>query len=336
MGIDKTRCNFVFIKGVLRDKSKPFYYFHSVITVQSISNYDKRHSTVITIGTFDGVHIGHRKILERLINSAKTSGLKATVLTFFPHPRMVLQNDAEIKLLNTVEEKKAIMEEIGLDYLIIHPFTKGFSRLTATDFVRDILVNELKAKKIIIGYDHRFGRNRNANIQDLMAFGNTLDFEVEEIPAQEIDEVSVSSTKIRKALEDGDIPTANRYLGYPYMLTGSVKKGKGLGRTLSFPTANLHIEEYYKLIPKNGVYVIQSNLNGQAVQGMMNIGVNPTVDGSKRSIEIHFFNLEEDLYGRTVRIEILHRLRDEKRFDSVDALRQQLEKDKINALSLIS
>ncbi len=336
MGIDKTRCNFVFIKGVLRDKSKPFYYFHSVITVQSISNYDKRHNTVITIGTFDGVHIGHRKILERLINSAKTSGLKATVLTFFPHPRMVLQNEADIKLLNTVEEKKAIMEEIGLDYLIIHPFTKGFSRLTATDFVRDILVNELKVKKIIIGYDHRFGRNRNANIQDLMAFGNTLDFEVEEIPAQEIDEVSVSSTKIRKALEDGDIPTANRFLGYPYMLTGSVKKGKGLGRTLSFPTANLHIEEYYKLIPKNGVYVIQSNLNGQAVKGMMNIGVNPTVDGSKRSIEIHFFNLEEDLYGRTVRIEILHRLRDERRFDSVDALRQQLEKDKINALSLIS
>ena len=307
-----------------------------MITVQSISKYDKLQNTVITIGTFDGVHIGHRKILERLINSAKTSGLRATVLTFFPHPRMVLQKDAGLKLLNTVEEKAAIMEAIGLDCLIVHPFTKAFSRLTATDFVRDILVNELKAKKIIIGYDHRFGRNRNANIQDLIAFGNTLDFEVEEIPAQEIDEVSVSSTKIRKALESGDIPTANRYLGYPYMLTGTIKRGKGLGRKLSFPTANLHIAEDYKLIPKNGVYVIQSNLNGAPVNGMMNIGVNPTVDGSKRSIEIHFFDFQDNLYGKKLQIEILHRLRDEKRFDSVEDLRKQLEKDKKNALAIIS
>ncbi len=346
-----------------------------MITVQSISKYDKLQNTVITIGTFDGVHIGHRKILERLINSAKSSGMRATVLTFFPHPRMVLQKDAGLKLLNTVEEKAAIMEQIGLDCLIVHPFTKAFSRLTATDFVRDILVNQLKAKKIIIGYDHRFGRNRNANIQDLMAFGNILDFEVEEIPAQEIDEVSVSSTKIRKALEIGDLTvakkylgrdysisglvtkgspaafgvtrervsrslrelgTANRYLGYPYMLTGTIKKGKGLGRTLSFPTANLHIAEDYKLIPKNGVYVIQSNLNGAPVNGMMNIGVNPTVDGSRRSIEIHFFDFEDNLYGKKVQIEILHRLRDEKRFDSVEDLRKQLEKDKIKALSLIS
>ena len=307
-----------------------------MITVQSISQYDKRQNTVITIGTFDGVHIGHRKILERLINSAKTSGLRAAVLTFFPHPRMVLQKDSGLKLLNTIEEKAAIMEKIGLDCLIVHPFTKAFSRLTATDFVRDILVNELKAKKIIIGYDHRFGRNRNANIQDLIAFGNILDFEVEEIPAQEIDEVSVSSTKIRKALEMGDVPTANRYLGYPYMLTGTIKKGKGLGRTLSFPTANLHIAETYKLIPKNGVYVVQSTINGEAVYGMMNIGVNPTVDGSKRSIEIHFFNFRDNLYGKQVRIEILHRLRDEKRFDSLEDLRKQLEKDKINALALIS
>ena len=307
-----------------------------MITVQSISKYDKLQNTVITIGTFDGVHIGHRKILERLINSAKTSGLRATVLTFFPHPRMVLQKDAGLKLLNTVEEKAAIMEAIGLDCLIVHPFTKAFSRLTATDFVRDILVNELRAKKIIIGYDHRFGRNRNANIQDLIAFGNTLDFEVEEIPAQEIDEVSVSSTKIRKALESGDIPTANRYLGYPYMLTGTIKRGKGLGRKLSFPTANLHIAEDYKLIPKNGVYVIQSNLNGAPVNGMMNIGVNPTVDGSKRSIEIHFFDFQDNLYGKKLQIEILHRLRDEKRFDSVEDLRKQLEKDKKNALAIIS
>jgi riboflavin kinase/FMN adenylyltransferase len=228
------------------------------------------------------------------------------------------------------------MEKIGLDCLIIHPFTKEFSRLTATDFVRDILVNQLKAKKIIIGYDHRFGRNRNANIQDLIAFGNTLDFEVEEIPAQEIDEVSVSSTKIRNALEEGNIQTANSYLGYPYMLTGTVEKGKGLGRTMDFPTANLHIAESYKLIPKNGVYVIQSMLDGKLVYGMMNIGVNPTVDGSKRSIEIHFLDYKDNLYHKKIQVEILHRLRDEQRFDSVEALRQQLQKDRENALALIS
>lgn len=200
-----------------------------MVTVQSLSKYDEPYHTAVTIGTFDGVHIGHRKILERLIKNAATLNLKSTVLTFFPHPRMVLQKDADIKLLNTIEEKTKILQDLGLDQLIIHPFTKEFSRLTATEFVRDILVNDLKTKKIIIGYDHRFGRNRNANITDLKAFGNTLDFEVEEISAQEIDEVSVSSTKIRKALEAGDIHTANTYLGYHYMLSGTVVKGKGLG-----------------------------------------------------------------------------------------------------------
>jgi len=210
-----------------------------VVTVQSIKEYDKEHSTVITIGTFDGVHIGHRKILERLIKDAKSSNLKSVVITFFPHPRMVLQKDADIKLINTIEEKAKILRNLGLDYLIIHPFTSDFSRLSATEFVRDLLVNELQTKKIIIGYDHRFGRNRTANITDLISFGSTFDFEVEEISVQEIDDVSISSTKIRKALEEGDINTANAYLGYKYMLTGTVQKGKGLGRQLNFPTANL-------------------------------------------------------------------------------------------------
>ena len=307
-----------------------------MITVQSISKFDKKQNTIITIGTFDGVHIGHRKILKRLINNAKDTGLKATVLTFFPHPRMVLQKDTEIKLLNTIEEKTEIMEELGLDCLIIHPFTKEFSRLSATEFVRDILVNELRTKKIIIGYDHRFGRNRNANIQDLIAFGNTFEFEVEEIPAQEVDDVSVSSTKIRRALNEGDIPTANNYLGYNYRLTGIVEKGKGLGRKINFPTANLHIKESYKLIPKNGVYLIKSNLDGKPVYGMMNIGFNPTVDGSKRSIEIHFFDFNKDLYDKRVQVEILKRLRDEERFESIEALRKQLQIDMENSKKLIS
>ncbi len=306
-----------------------------MVTVQSISEYDKKHSTAITIGTFDGVHIGHRKILERLINSAKNLNLRSTVLTFSPHPRIVLQKDTDIKLLNTVEEKAQIMEKIELDSLIIHPFTKKFSRLSATEFVRDILVNELKIKKIIIGYDHRFGRNRNANINDLIAFGSTLDFEVEEIPAQEIDEVSISSTKIRNALLEGDVKTANKYLGYDYMLTGFVKKGKGLGRQLNFPTANLHIAEQYKLIPKKGVYVIKGILNQRIVFGMMNIGYNPTVDGTEKKIEIHFFDFEGDLYEQKIQISILDRIRDEHKFNSLDELKKQLQKDRETSLAII-
>ncbi|SHJ56317.1 riboflavin kinase / FMN adenylyltransferase [Arenibacter nanhaiticus] len=307
-----------------------------MITVQSISNFDKAYPTAITIGTFDGVHIGHRKILERLIKNAKVLGLKSTVLTFFPHPRMVLQQDMSIQLLNTIEEKVSILNTLGLDYLIIHPFTKEFSRLSATQFVRDILVNNLKTKKIIIGYDHRFGRNRNADIKDLIAFGNILDFEVEEISALEIDDVSVSSTKIRKALDIGDIKTANAYLGYNYMLTGTIVKGKGLGRKIDFPTANLFIKETYKLIPKNGVYVVKSQIDGELVYGMMNIGVNPTVSGEKRSIEINFFDFQQDLYGKTLQIDIIDRIRDEHKFSSVEALRTQLIKDKQTSLAIIS
>lgn len=306
-------------------------------TFQGISQLtDSSFQTAVTIGTFDGVHIGHSKILERLINNAENAGLKSTVLTFFPHPRMVLQKDTEIKLLNTLEEKVQILDAIGLDYLVIHPFTKDFSRLSATEFVRDILVNSLRTKKIIIGYDHRFGRNRNANIQDLITFGNTLDFEVEEIPAQEIDDVSVSSTKIRNALLEGDITTANNYLNYAYMLTGTIKKGKGLGKQFGFPTANLHIAEEYKLIPKNGVYVVKSILDQKEHFGMMNIGYNPTVSGKEKSIEVNFFEFDGNLYDKKIQIALLHRIRDEHKFNSVQELREQLKKDKKTSLTLIS
>ncbi len=307
-----------------------------MVTVQNTIEYDEEHPTAITIGTFDGVHIGHQKILERLVNDARTHELKAVVLTFFPHPRMVLQKDTAIKLLNTITEKKTILKRIGLDYLIIHPFTKDFSRLSATEFVRDLLVNQLKTKRIIIGYDHRFGRNRTANIDDLVAFGNTFDFDVSEISVQEIKEVSVSSTKIRTALENGDVQKANEYLGYKYMLTGTVAKGKGLGRQLNFPTANIHIPEAYKLIPKTGAYVVQSNINNRTVYGMMNIGFNPTVAGKTKSIEVHFFNFNEDLYDQQLQIDMIARLRDEYKFESIDALKEQLSKDKARSLSIIA
>lgn len=307
-----------------------------MITIKSISKFDKAHATVITIGTFDGVHIGHKKILERLINSAKLLEIKSTVLTFFPHPRMVLQQDSNIKLLNTIEEKEMILSNLGLDFLIIHPFSKEFSRLSAIEFVRDLLVNKLNTKKIIIGYDHRFGRNRNADINDLRNYGTTFDFNVEEITAQEIDDVSVSSTKIRKALAEGDVSKANSYLGYNYMLTGIVTKGKGLGRQLNYPTANIYIKEEYKLIPKNGVYAVKAELNNTTVFGMMNIGYNPTVNGTEKTIEVNFFNFDDDLYGKKIQVDILDRIRDEVKFNSLDDLKKQLAKDQETATSLIA
>lgn len=300
--------------------------------------FDKKdnHHTVVTIGTFDGVHVGHKKIIQKLVANARANGLRSTILTFFPHPRMVLQQASDLKLLNTLEEKIEILEATGLEQLIIHPFTVEFSRMTAEEYVRDVLVGALQAKKVIIGYDHRFGRNRTATIEDLRVYGERYGFEVEQISVEEVDEVSVSSTKIRNALSEGDIATANQYLGYNYMLTGEIARGKGLGRQLEFPTANLRIGESYKLVPCNGVYVVKSVLEEREVYGMMNIGYNPTVDGKSKSIEVHFFDFREDLYGKEVRVELLHRLRDETRFDSLDELKQQLQKDKERSLAYIS
>lgn len=283
--------------------------------------------TVITIGTFDGVHAGHKKIIEKLVNTAKLSNMESAILTFFPHPRMVLQNESDIKLINTIEERTQILESSGIDHLIIHPFTHQFSRLTALEFVRDILVNTLNAKKIIIGYDHRFGRNRTADINTLKEFGKQFDFEVEEIGQQEIEDVAVSSTKIRKALLEGKVEKANRYLQQPFMLTGTVVKGKGLGKKFGYPTANLKIAETYKLIPKDGVYIVRSVIDDIPYFGMMNIGTNPTVGGKEQTIETYFFMLDQDLYGSKLQIEMLARIRDEKNFDSVEDLKRAMKQD---------
>lgn len=293
----------------------------------SASKYNNQRSCIVTIGTFDGVHIGHRAILERLVSSARNHKLDSVLLTFFPHPRMVLQKDSSIKLLNTIDERIALMEETGLDHLIIHPFTNAFSRLSALEFVRDILVNKLHTKKIVIGYDHRFGRNRNADIEDLKEFGKTYDFEVIEIDAQELNDVAVSSTKIRNALNAGDIVTANSYLGYPFMLSGRVVKGKALGRTMQYPTANLKIDENYKLIPKNGVYVVQAEIDGKNIFGISSIGTNPTVGGTEKSIETFFLDFDQDLYDQKLKIEFLSHIRDEETFDSLESLQDAIRKD---------
>lgn len=291
--------------------------------------------TAVTIGTFDGVHFGHQKIIQKLVNTAKAADLESVILTFFPHPRMVLQKDSDIKLINTIEERKNILEKTGIDHLIVHPFTTQFSRLSAEEFVRDILVHKLKAKKIIIGYDHRFGRNRTADISTLREFGKEYDFEVEEISEQDIEEVAVSSTKIRNALLDGNVEKANRFLTYPFMLSGTVVKGKGLGKGFNYATANLEIKENYKLIPKNGVYVVRSNIRGEQYFGMMSIGTNPTVGGTEQTIETHFFGWEEELYGEKLVIELLIRIRDEKKFDSVESLKTAMRQDEAFSMQFI-
>lgn len=297
--------------------------------------FKSSHHTVVTIGTFDGVHIGHQKIIEKLVNSAKAKNLESAILTFFPHPRMVLQKDADIKLINTIGERKEILEKSGIDHLIIHPFTQQFSRLSAREFVRDILVQKLKAKKVIIGYDHRFGRNRTADIHDLRKFGEEYSFEVEEISKQDIEDVAVSSTKIRKALLEGRVEKANLFLSYPFALAGTVVKGRGLGKEFYYPTANLQIEEEYKLIPKNGVYVVRSVIDERVVYGMMSIGTNPTVGGTEKTVETYFFNLEKDLYGKYLSIELLTRIRDEKKFDSIERLKLAMKQDEAFSLQFI-
>lgn len=303
--------------------------------IGNFNSFTPHNYTVVTIGTFDGVHLGHQKIIKKLQSVAKEKGLQSVILTFFPHPRMVLQKAVELKLLNTIEERQELLSHFGLDHLVIKKFTKEFSKLTPEQYVRDILVDELNAKHIIIGYDHRFGKNRQADIKDLIAFGKQFDFKVEEISVQDVEDVAVSSTKIRTALNMGDIKTANTFLGYDYFLTGTVIRGKQIGKQIGFPTANIEIKEDYKLIPKNGSYIVKSYIDDSLVYGMMNIGTNPTVDGTKQSIEVHFFDLDQDLYGRKLKVELIHRLRHEQKFESLESLQSQLKTDKENALLFI-
>ena len=290
---------------------------------------------MVTIGTFDGVHIGHQKIIQDLISQAKKKGLKSVVFTFYPHPRMVLSKDSEIKLINTIDERAQRLAQTGLDYLVIHPFDKDFSRMSALEFVRNILVDQLQVSKLIIGYDHHFGKNREGNIDQLREYSHMFDFEVEEIPAQDIDSVSVSSTKIRNAIQEGDIQRANRYLGSPYSLQGTVVKGNQIGKTLGFPTANLDLNTPHKQLPKPGAYLVQSTIDGQQYKGMLNIGFRPTINGKKQSIEVFFEGLDQDLYGRILEVEFLEFLREEKRFNNLEALKEQLQKDRAKLLKTL-
>ena len=304
----------------------------------SFNNIDEFNSTdytILTIGTFDGVHLGHQKVLERLTKEAKNNNLKSTVLTFFPHPRTVLNPNKPLKLINSVNERTDLLSKSKIDNLIIHPFDKSFSELDPEKYVLEILVKKLKAKIILIGYDHKFGKNRTADINDLKMYGEKYGFKVIEIKAEEISNIAISSTKIRKAISEGDISTAKEYLGYDVSLSGRIVHGKSIGRTIGFPTANVEVSEGYKLLPKNGVYLIQSIINKKQVFGMMNIGVKPTLIESSKTIEINFFDFEGDLYDKNIRVDIKQFIRDEVRFESLELLKSQIQKDKINCNSII-
>lgn len=301
--------------------------------IENYKNFNPTKKTIVTIGTFDGVHIGHQKIIEQLVATGKEEN--SVLLTFFPHPRMVLQKDNSIKLINTITERIEILEKTGLDYLIVHPFDKEFSRLSALDFVRDVLVNQLNISQLVIGYDHRFGKNREGNFEQLEEYGHMYDFLVHEIPAQDINAISVSSTKIRKALQEGAIKKAVKYLGHAFTISGTVVSGKRLGNTIGFPTANLEVEESYKLIPKKGAYLVRAKVEDVWLYGMMNIGVRPTVQGKYETIETHFFDFDGDLYGKKIQIELVDFLRDEQKFDSIDELKKQLSKDKKKSVELL-
>ncbi|MEY4834368.1 MAG: hypothetical protein RI980_483 [Bacteroidota bacterium] len=301
-------------------------------TYNSLNEFTSTKKTIITLGTFDGVHLGHTGILDRICNIAKQENLESVVLTFFPHPRLIVSNDTEIKMLNTMAEKAKLLEQKGIQNFIIHPFDKLFSELSPREFVEQILIKQLNIQKIIIGYDHKFGKNRAADINDLIGFGNEFGFNVEEISAKQVNEVSVSSTKIRNSLLEGNISLANDYLGYSYMLSGIVVKGNQLGRTIGFPTANIQISENYKLIPKNGVYIVTAILNNKTIFGMMNIGVKPTLGENLLSIEVHLLHFSEDIYGHKIQVNVIEQLREEQKFESFEALKLQLEMDKANTL----
>ena len=302
----------------------------------NINEFNCKKSTIITIGTFDGVHLGHQKILKKLNIEAENNGLESSVLTFFPHPRTVLNPNSSLKLINTIEERISLFKKSKIDNLIVHPFTKEFSEFDSEDYVKNILVDQLKAKIVLIGYDHKFGKNRTADINNLKEYGIKYNFEVIEIKAEEINDIAISSTKIRNSIEEGNIQLTNSYLGYEFSFFGKVVKGNSIGKTLGFPTANIKIGTDLKLIPKNGVYLISTIINQKIIFGMMNIGIKPTTNENTKSIEVNLFDFNQDLYDTNITIYIKQFLREEIKFDSLNELKLQIEKDKITCNSIIN
>ena len=301
-----------------------------------LNEFKKTGNAAVTIGTFDGVHIGHRKIISRLLETAQQNGGESVILTFFPHPRMILTpEDANLKLISTMDEKAALLEKLGVDHLIITPFTRDFSNLSAEEYIKQILVDQIGTQQIVIGYDHRFGKNRAGGLEDLQRNAPIYGFEIEEIPEQDIHDVAVSSTKIRQALLNGDIQTANDFLGYPFHVTGKVIKGDQIGRKLGYPTANLLIPETYKILPSDGVYAFKIEIDRFFYNGMGYIGHRPTINGMSRNIEANIFDFNKDLYGKTIRLHFHGFIRGDEKFDSLEEMRLQIEKDREAVLEVL-
>ena len=303
---------------------------------RNIDDYDQERGAVVTIGTFDGLHHGHQEILKKVVNSSIEKKLSSVVLTFFPHPRTILNKYNNIRMIDTLDEKINQLDKIGIDSLIIQPFDKSFSLLTADQYIKDFLVEKLKLKHIIIGYDHRFGKGREASVVDLKSYSKEYNFTVEEIEAKEIETIKISSSKIRNSINEGDLETTKKYLGRNFKLTGKIIKGDGLGKKINYPTANIFIKEKYKIIPKDGVYFIRTLIKNKSFNGMMNIGHRPTIGSNDKSIEVHLFNFNQDIYNKEISIDIILKIRDEKKFSSIEALKQQLKKDENYCLKLIN
>jgi riboflavin kinase/FMN adenylyltransferase len=302
-----------------------------------IDEFKQIKNAVLTIGTFDGVHIGHQKIISRLKEVAHQKGGETVILTFFPHPRMILHpDDLNIKLITTMDEKAELLENLGIDHLIITPFTRDFSNLNPQKYIEDILVEKIGTSHIIIGYDHRFGKDRSGGLEELQNHAIEFGYDVEEIPEQDIDDVAISSTKIRNALLSGDVKTAENFLGYPFHLSGKIIKGDQIGRTIGFPTANLFVEESYKLIPGDGIFAVSvdfksGKLENTSAKGMAYIGHRPTINGMSRNIEVNIFDFNHDIYGETIRLNFLKYLRADQKFNSLDELKEQLTRDELGA-----
>ncbi|MBR9776174.1 MAG: bifunctional riboflavin kinase/FAD synthetase [Cytophagales bacterium] len=304
---------------------------------KSLADFPDIQRPVVTIGSFDGVHLGHQKILKRINNIAKSIHGESVLVSFWPHPRMVLFPESHgIQLLYSFEEKAALLEEFGVDHLISIPFTKEFSMMESKDFIENILVKKIKTKKLVIGYDHRFGRGREGSFAHLHAEQNKYNFDLEEIPREDIDNIGISSTKIRKALNSGNIVKANEFLGRPYNLQGKVIEGDKIGRTIGFPTANIQLNEPNKLIPMDGAYLVKVIIDKKQYEGMLNIGMRPTVSGERKNIEVNILNFNRDIYGQTINLELLEFLRPEKKFESLAALTEQLKIDQKKMVDFFS
>lgn len=303
---------------------------------KNLENLPRFKNAVLTIGTFDGVHKGHQKILDRIAALARANGGESILVTFNPHPRFVLQpGNKELKLLNTLEEKIALLDTYGLDNLVVAPFSKAFSQLPALAYMKNFLVENFHPHTIVIGYDHHFGINRSGNIDLLREYAPIFKYQVEQISKETIEDIDVSSTKIRKALLSGDIETGEQLLGHPYILSGYVIKGKQIGRTIGFPTANIQLGVDYKLIPQTGVYAVYVKIGDKRFKGMLNIGFRPTVAGSEKTIEVHLLDFNEDIYGEELEIQLVKRLRDETKFANLEELKAQITKDKVEAINCL-